>query len=301
MPGDTRPEREGGVARADGLGQLLGGIVGNVQHRLNQLLAVAAKLRDRRVVVTHHAQPLGELGQDERAHALTDLVNVHVAHQMRMAVRRQQAVNQRLQTVGFMNDDLGVFSQLFVNVHLQELRRTANAAQRILDLVRQIADQFLVGLRLVNQPLFAVLPGLLLQRQHFHDGFAGRVGLRHHDMHRHGLMVQALEPGVVAQRGKFIAARALERVRQDGRLGETFRQLRAFNGAARGAQGVFECGIGKHHAAIGAHHGHERGQQIKGLKAHSARVGEGGKDGGEGWLFQAPNFGAERAGNAGRA
>ena len=56
-----------------------------------------------------------------------------------------------------------------VDLHLQQLRRAANAAQRVLDLVRQVADQLLVGLRLVDQALFAVLPGLLLQRQQLDD------------------------------------------------------------------------------------------------------------------------------------
>jgi hypothetical protein len=48
-----------------------------------------------------------------------------------------------------------------VDLHRQQLRRAADAAQRVLDLVRQVADQLLVGLRLVDQALFAVLARLL--------------------------------------------------------------------------------------------------------------------------------------------
>ena len=79
------------------------------------------------------------------------------------------------------------FSSLRVDLHLQQLRRAADAAQRVLDLVRQVADQFLVGLGLVDQALFAVLPGLRLQRQQLDDDLARPVGLRHHHMHRQRL------------------------------------------------------------------------------------------------------------------
>ena len=69
------------------------------------------------------------------------------------AVRRQQAVDQRLQAVGLLDDDLGVFAQRprARQLQLQQLRRAADAAERVLDLVRQVADQLLVGLRLVEQ------------------------------------------------------------------------------------------------------------------------------------------------------
>ena len=78
-----------------------------------------------------------------------------------------------------------------VHLHLEQLRRTANAAQRVLDLVGQVADQFLVGLRLVDQPLFAVLAGLLLQRHHLDDDLAGTLGLGHDHMHRQRLTLRA--------------------------------------------------------------------------------------------------------------
>ena len=127
------------------------------------------------------------------------------------AVRRQQAVHQRLQAIGLVDDDLGVFLQVArLDLHLQQLRRAADAAQRILDLVREVADQLLVGLRLVDQPLFAILPGLRLQRQQFDDDLARPVGLRHHHVHRHRLaVVLAQQPGVVAQRGELVAAARL--------------------------------------------------------------------------------------------
>ncbi len=78
-------------------------------------------------------------------------------------MRRQQPVDQRLQAVGLVDDDLGVFGQLpRIDLHLEQLRRTADAAERILDLVREVADQLLVGLHLVERALLAVLARVLL-------------------------------------------------------------------------------------------------------------------------------------------
>ena len=139
---------------------------------------------------------------------------------MRPAVRRQQPVHQRLQPIGLVDDDLGVFLQVArLDLHLQQLGRAADAAQRILDLVRQVADQLLVGLGLVDQPLLAVLLGLRLQRQHFDDELAGPVGLRHDHVHRQRLaVVLAHQPGVVAQGRELVAGRAFQRVLQQLRL-----------------------------------------------------------------------------------
>ena len=115
-------------------------------------------------------------------------MDVDVAHDVRPAVRRQQAVHQRLQPVGLVDDDLRVFLQVArFDLHLQQLRGAANAAQRVLDLMRQVADQLLVGLGLVDQALLAVLPRLRFQRQQFDDALAGLVGLRDDHVNRHGL------------------------------------------------------------------------------------------------------------------
>jgi hypothetical protein len=51
-----------------------------------------------------------------------------------------------------------------VELALEQLRRTADAAQRILDLVREVADQFAVGLLLLQQLLLARDAQLLVDR-----------------------------------------------------------------------------------------------------------------------------------------
>src|SRR6185369_9476349 len=60
---------------------------------------------------------------------------------------------------------------------------------------------------------------------------------------------------------------------QDGRLGEEVEEGRALDGAARGADGILERGIGEQHGAVAANHGHERGQQVEGLEALGGREG----------------------------
>ena len=51
----------------------------------------------------------------------------------RAPVRCQQPVDQRLQPVGLVDDDLGVLDQFArFELHLQQLGRAADAAERIL-------------------------------------------------------------------------------------------------------------------------------------------------------------------------
>jgi hypothetical protein len=80
-------------------------------------------------------------------------------------VRRQQAVDQCLKPVGFLDDDLGIFAQLFQvpfrQFQLEQLGGAADATQRIFDLMREVAYQFLVGLALVDQAFFPVKLELL--------------------------------------------------------------------------------------------------------------------------------------------
>ena len=78
-------------------------------------------------------------------------------------MRRKQALHQILQAVRFIDDDLRVLAQSrVVEFMLQQLRRPTNAAQRVLDFMRQIADQLTAGNRLFEQALFTRRPQLLV-------------------------------------------------------------------------------------------------------------------------------------------
>ena len=64
----------------------------------------------------------------------------------------------RFQPVGFLDDDFGVVLQVFFRqLAGQQLRRAANAAQRVLDLVGQAAHQHLGGFLLGQLGLFLVM------------------------------------------------------------------------------------------------------------------------------------------------
>ena len=49
-------------------------------------------------------------------------------------------VDQRREPVGFADDDAGVFAQVLVQFALEQLRGAAQAAERILDLVRELPN-----------------------------------------------------------------------------------------------------------------------------------------------------------------
>ncbi len=305
LPTHPRAQSDLCIARRHALGQRLRRVVRDVEHRLYELLPIAAELGDRGVVVSHHTQALGKLGHDQRTHALADLMDVHVTHHMRAAVRCEQTVHQRLQAVGLVDDDLRVFGELLVvELQLQELRRPADATERVLDLVGQVADQFLVGLRLIDQTLLAFLARLLLQRQQLDDDLAPVLGLRHHHMHRQRLVSRALEPGVVTQGGELVVAGTIERVLQQRWLGKAILQQSAGDAASGHTQRVLQRRVGVEHGTVRVDHGHEGGQQIKGLKALRERpvaglrrvfwgVALGGRESGGGFgLFQAAYFAA---------
>ncbi len=99
-------------------------------------------------------------------------------------LRREQFFHQRAQSVGLLNDDLRVFAQArFFQLVFQQLRRAAYAAQRILDFMRQIAQQQAIGLGLVKHLLLAcqlqgAVDGVKFQQQRIRAGLyrRGRAG-----------------------------------------------------------------------------------------------------------------------------
>ncbi|MDT4841046.1 hypothetical protein FQZ97_748870 [compost metagenome] len=224
---------------------------------------------------------------------------------MRAPVRRKQPVHQRLQPVRLVDDDLRVLDQLLgFQLHLQQLRRATDAPQWVLDLVRKVADQLLVGLRLVDQALFALLPGLLFQRQQLDDDLPGGFGLRHHHVHGQWFVRRPPEPSVVTQCGELVATGAAQRALQQGGLGEAVLQQSACDAAPGHAQRVLQRRIGVEDGTVRSDHGHQGGQQVQRLE--SQRGGRGSRHrpgwrrrcvrgkgwGGEGRLFQATYFAA---------
>ena len=81
------------------------------------------------------------LGAQQVVDVLADLVDVDVADFVRRAVRPEQAVDQRgSRSASPMMTCVYSFSAGVRQLALQQLRRAAHAAERILDLVRELAD-----------------------------------------------------------------------------------------------------------------------------------------------------------------
>jgi hypothetical protein len=226
-------------------------------------------------------------------------VNVDVAHHVRTAVRREQPIDQRLQPVGLVHDDLGVFGQLGCRqLHRQQLSGTADAAQRVLDLVRQVADQLAVGLDLVQRALFAILARLLLDLDHLHQHqlrtrrgapVATRVHLCDDHVHREVFRrrrraAAAAQRGLQAAGGHLVARHRKQGLLQRRGIAEALEQAGAHQRTPRHAHDRFEACVDEQHRPVGAGQRHQRGQQIEclvariGAHGHATSTGAGHSD-----------------------
>ena len=137
------------------LAERLRGVARDVEHGLDHLLLVASERGQASVVVAPDRSRSGNSAMI-RLRTRSSTSWILTRHELRQPVRRQQPVHQRLQAVGFLDDHLRVFVQPgALELAFEQLRGAADAAQRILDLVREIADQLAVGLALVEHALFA--------------------------------------------------------------------------------------------------------------------------------------------------
>ena len=66
---------------------------------------------------------------------------------LRRARRADHGVDQRGEAVGLTDDDAGVFAQVLVQFALEQLRGAAQAAERILDLVRELPNHLAAASR----------------------------------------------------------------------------------------------------------------------------------------------------------
>ena len=205
----------------------LRGVARDVEHRLDELLLVAGEIGQARVVVAAHDEPLGEFGREERAHALGHLVHIERLD-ARQPARREEAIHQRLQAVGLLHDHLREFAQLrCIELALEQLRRAADAAERILDLVREVADELAVGLLLLEHLRLARDLELLLDLAEFHH----QPRFTRFDRADHAKQVHALAADVELQIVLAEARIRIDRLAQalhEGRVaGKQLRELRA--------------------------------------------------------------------------
>jgi hypothetical protein len=96
-------------------------------------------------------------------------MHVHL-RRVRQAVRRKQPIHQELQPIRLFHDDLRVLVQSrTLELAVEQLRRTAYATERILDLVREIADQLAIRFALVEHALLARDLELLIRVAEFEE------------------------------------------------------------------------------------------------------------------------------------
>src|SRR5439155_25397429 len=147
--GDDPDPRIGSRAR-----ERLRGVADDIEHGLLQLLRIGIEFRKAGVEI--------EMKRDVRKLRLHDAFDAHEdLVDVRAPIRRQpmggeEPVDERLQAIGLAYDHLRVLDQWRpVELAFEQLRRAANAAQRVLDLVREAPDELAVGLLLLLQALLA--------------------------------------------------------------------------------------------------------------------------------------------------
>ena len=100
---------------------------------MQDLLCVTDHLGDARIVVALDHHQAGVLGGDQGVHPLQHLVDV-AGPIFRQLIGSEHAVDEVPQAVRLVDDDIGVIAEIGIfEFSGQQLRRTADAAQRVLD------------------------------------------------------------------------------------------------------------------------------------------------------------------------
>jgi hypothetical protein len=194
-------------------------------------------------------------------------------------VRAQQPVHQVLQAVGLGDDDVGELAQLrVVEFVLQQLCRAADAAEGVLDLVGEVADQLAVGLLLVQQLLLARDAQLGVDRAELEQqAHAGAVHRGHRAVEPQRLGVAALHADVLAGVAPVGAQCVVERRAQAGRAAEQALERLAEQLALADREQVLctRVEIADRQRSVDEHDG--RGQQVQsGERAAGSACGVGG-------------------------
>src|SRR5262249_9807786 len=142
-------------------------------------------------------------------------VDIH-GHVDRWPVRREQAVHERLQSVGFLDDDPRVLPQARpVQLTLQKLRRAAQATEGILDLVGEVSDQLPVCTVLGHALLFALDAKALVDRAELQQKRRVlELNRRHDAVEVQRFLAREGEDQVRTGEAVFLAARLVQKARQ---------------------------------------------------------------------------------------
>ena len=117
--------------------------------------------RQARVVVALDRDLFGRLAAQQAIHSLQKLVHVHELLRGR-APGSEHAIEQVGEPVRLADDDARVLAQRRIEqLALEQLRRAAQTAQRILDLVRELANHETAAAELREQRVLAREPPML--------------------------------------------------------------------------------------------------------------------------------------------
>ena len=259
-------------ARAQGdhaalLGRLQGlhAVAHNVEQHLDQLLALAIQVGNGGVVVAQQRNAGRQLGSHQLPHVLHHLVNVEPAV-LRQLIGPQQPVHQILQAIGLANDDLRVLAVIGRRqLHLQQLRRTADAAQRVLDFVGQAADQLAAGLLMGDLPLLAGDAQMPVQRLHFDQqaGLPCQAERCHGAVNRHRRFAAALQAELALDEAQRPRTGVRQARLEWHEVRNAFAQRLAQHHRPRDTQQPLGGGVEGHHIEPLVKHDHGSGQAIQ--------------------------------------
>src|SRR5262245_17924563 len=132
----TCPERDAPTTVAE----RLHGIARHVEQRLDDLISIQQRARQARVVIAIDDHFRARFRTQQVEHVLAELVHVDRSLDRRPA-RTRHGIDERGEPIGFRDDDAGVLVQrLALQLLLQQLRRSAQSAERVFDLVRELAN-----------------------------------------------------------------------------------------------------------------------------------------------------------------
>ena len=121
-----------------GVLERLGGVLDEVQEHLDQLIAVGVHRRKRRIVFLDDADVSREAVAGDHLHPLEDGVDVDgLALRRALVGKNLHAVDEPDDAVGLVADQARQRAVVLVRVRLEQLRRAADAGERVLDLMRQ--------------------------------------------------------------------------------------------------------------------------------------------------------------------
>ena len=114
-----------------------GGVLDQIQHHLNQLVAIGPDRRQRRIVQFLETDMRGEAGLGELSDMLQDAMDVHRGSGDRLFPERLHPVHQVADAVGLVADQFGQFPVGRPDAGFQQLRGAADARQRVFHFMRQ--------------------------------------------------------------------------------------------------------------------------------------------------------------------